>query len=194
MPIVDGYATLADIKARLDITTVDATRDTILEQVVEAASRQVDGWCSRPFASGDATRQVTADNSGMVILPDDLHVITEIAVDRDDDRVYETIWPIESVDLQPYPGPYQVIRPRSGFSFPCHRYAIQITGTWGYGETIPPSIREATLLQAARLYKRKDAPFGVAGSAEHGQLQTITSIDPDVKELLKPYMRHWMVV
>lgn len=194
MAIVDGYCTLADLKARLDITTVDAARDTVLEQVIEAASRQVDGWCGRPFASGEATRQLTADNSGMVIMPNDLHTISEIAVDRDDDRVYETIWPIESVDLQPYPGPYQVIRPRRGYNFPTHRYAIQITGVWGYGENTPAAIREATLLQAARLYKRKDAPFGVAGNAEHGQLQTISSVDPDVKELLKPYMRHWMVV
>ena len=116
MAIIDGYATLADLKARLDITSDD--KDAILEQVIEAASRQVDGWCGRPFASGEATRQLTADNSGMVIMPNDLHTISEIAVDRDDDRVYETIWPIESVDLQPYPGPYQVIRPRRGYNFP----------------------------------------------------------------------------
>lgn len=194
MAITNGYVALDELKARMDITTVDAARDAMLEQIIEAASRQIDGWCSRAFASGTATRYVTADNDEMIILPDDLHVLTEIATDRDDDRDYETVWPVDAVDLQPYVAPYQIIRPRRGYKFPTHRHAIQITGAWGFGAVTPAPIREACLLQSARLYKRKDAPFGVAGSNEHGQMQTITSIDPDVKQLIEPYKRHWMVI
>ena len=192
MAIVDGYTDLVSLKARLDITSTD--KDTILEQVIEAASRQIDGWCSRAFASGVGTRQVTADNPGMVILPEDVHTITEIATDRDDDLVYETIWPIEAVYLMPHKPPYQVLRARGTNSFPTHTHAVQVTGTWGFGAEIPAAIREACLIQASRLYKRKDAPFGVAGSAEHGQIETISRVDPDVRELIEPYKRHWMVV
>lgn len=192
--IVNGYATLADFKARMDIENATTAEDTMLEQIIEAASRQVDGWCGRSFYGGEGVRYVTADNSCLLILPEDLQSLTELTTDRDDDRDYETVWPIGAVDLQPYPGPYQVVRPRAGYSFPTHCQAIRIEGVWGYQGDVPAAIREACLLQASRLYKRKDAPFGVTGSAEHGQLQTITGIDPDVKELLKPYMRHWMVV
>lgn len=192
MAIENGYATLADLKARLDITSTN--EDAVLEQVIEAASRQIDGWCGRAFFSGEGTRYVTADNPNMVILPDDLHTLTELATDRDDDRVYETVWPVDAIDMQPFPGPYQILRPRRGYAFPCHRSAIRIEGVWGFAGDTPAAIREACLLQAARLYKRKDAPFGVAGNAEHGQLQTISRVDPDVKELIAPYMRNWMVI
>lgn len=186
------YATLTELKARLDITSTDD--DAVLESVLEAASRQVDGWCGRAFESGAATRVLTADTYDMVILPDDLHAMTAIAIDRDGDRVYETVWEVTDVDLQPYPGPYSVLRPVGGKAFPTHRYAVQVTGTWGFGTDVPAPVREATLLQATRLFKRKDAPFGVTGSAEHGQLQTISRVDPDVKELLAPYVRWNMVV
>jgi hypothetical protein len=48
-------------------------------------------------------------------------------------------------------------------------------------------VRQATLIQATRLFKRKDAPFGVIGSAEMGQLQVVPTIDPDIKLLLAGY-------
>ena len=186
------YATVEELAARLDIGGEE--QDAILAQVLEAASRQIDGWCSRSFASGASARQLTSDSGELLILPEDLHGLTSIAADWDGDRVYEDAWDVTDVDLQPYPGPYQVVRPRGRRSFPTHRYAIEITGDWGFGAEVPAAIREACLLQAARLYKRKDAPFGVTGSPEHGELQTISRVDPDVKELLAPYMRHWMVV
>lgn len=192
MAITNGYATLEELKARLDITGTED--DSVLEQVIEAASRQVDGWCGRAFASGTGVRHLTADAWNLLILPDDLHAMTAIAVDRDGDRSYDTVWELTDVDLQPYPGPYHVLRPRNGRVFPTHAYAVQITGDWGFGIDVPAPIREATLLQATRLYKRTDAPFGVTGSAEHGQLQTISRVDPDVKELLQPFVRVGMVV
>lgn len=186
------YATLEDLKARLDIT--GTSQDVDLEEVLEAASRYIDGLCGRVFFPGDEPRRLTADSHGLVILPDDLHEIASIAVDRDGDGVYETPWELTDVDLQPYPGPYQMLRTRGNKSFPTYRYGVQVTGTWGFGADVPAPVREATLLQAARLYKRKDAPFGVAGNAEHGQLQTISRVDPDVKALIEPFIRNAMVV
>lgn len=192
MAMVNPYASLADLKARLDITGTQD--DAVLEQLIEAASRQIDGWCGRVFTAGDSNRRLTADTYDMLILPEDLYEVTAIALDYDGDGVYERTWALTDVDMQPYPGPYQIVRPRNGYAFPTHPYAIQIQGLWGFGGDVPPTIREACLLQAARLYKRKDAPFGIAGSADHGQLQTISRIDPDVNELIKPYIRNMMVV
>jgi hypothetical protein len=54
----------------------------------------------------------------------------------------------------------------------------------------PSAIVEATAIQSARLYRRKDAPFGVIGSPEFGQTATIARVDPDVKMLTRRYMRH----
>jgi hypothetical protein len=40
-----------------------------------------------------------------------------------------------------------------------------------------------------RLFKRKDAPFGLAGSAQFGVLRQIAQEDPDVQNLLAGYSR-----
>jgi hypothetical protein len=45
-------------------------------------------------------------------------------------------------------------------------------------------IREATLIQALRLYKRKDSPEGVLGSAEWGTVR-VSRLDPDVAKLVE---------
>jgi hypothetical protein len=42
------------------------------------------------------------------------------------------------------------------------------------------------IMQAARLYKRRRSPEGVAGFAEFGVVR-VSRVDPDVAELLKPY-------
>ena len=65
---------------------------------------------------------------------------------------------------------------------------MEIIGSWGYASTAPHDIREACLIQASRLFKRKDAPFGVAGTPEAGQMM-LPALDPDVRALLRKYRR-----
>ena len=43
---------------------------------------------------------------------------------------------------------------------------------------------QATLLQAARLFRRKDAIFGVVGGGELGQAVQIAKLDPDIVLML----------
>lgn len=50
---------------------------------------------------------------------------------------------------------------------------------------VPKPVSIATKLQASRWYKRRDAPFGVAGSPELGsELRLLPKLDPDVEVLL----------
>jgi hypothetical protein len=190
MAITNGYATLQELKLRLDIT--DSGADTVLEDVVEAASRTIDGWCSRTFYAETATRYLTAEMIDALFLPSDLIAVTTLKTDEDGDRVYETTWDTSDYDLDPDGGPpYTAIYPtiNGSYLFPTHRRGIQIAGSWGYAATVPEAVREACLLQAARLFKRMDAPFGIAGSSDLGQLQAISAIDPDVKQLVMPYRK-----
>lgn len=192
MAIGNGYATLAELKSRLDIHMAD--HDVNLEQMIESASRQIDGWTARTFYPETATRVVTADSTTELVLDRDLITLTSIATDNDNDRVYETAWDAtdwETVDMPPHQSVY--VTPNGNHTFPVGRNRVQITGTWGYAVAVPDAIREATLLQAARLFKRKDAPFGIAGTADHGELQTISAVDSDVKELIRPYRRFGVV-
>jgi len=61
----------------------------------------------------------------------------------------------------------------------------------------PAPIVEAVQLQAARIYKRKDAPFGgVAGPSEMLEnVVVVSDLDSDVKKLVEPYKRKtWLAV
>jgi hypothetical protein len=51
-----------------------------------------------------------------------------------------------------------------------------------------PIVAEACLIQAARIFRRKDAIFGVTGSAEMGQQLVIPKLDPDVALMLDGFI------
>lgn len=197
MAITNGYATLAELKARLNIT--DTSEDTILEAVIEAASRSIDSETGRVFYAASETRYYTAEDY-TVLFVDDLLEVTSLKSDINADRVYETEWTTTDYDLEPYNArsatgekvPYTRVRlaPYSTRSFPTVRKGVEIVGSWGYCATgsHPKAINEACLLMAARLFKRKDAPFGVLANPEFGAIN-LPRLDPDVRLLIRPYVR-----
>lgn len=192
MAITNGYCTLDELKNRLDLAGNES--NAVLEQIVEAASRQIDGWCARSFYAETATRVVSASHAYEIVLDRDLISITSIATDDNGDRVFETAWSPtdwETMGDAPFAAIYTA--QNGARAFPFGRNRVQIAGVWGYAATVPSPIREATLLLAGRLWKRKDAPFGIAGSADHGELQTLPGMDPDVKQLIQPYRRFGLV-
>ena len=80
--------------------------------------------------------------------------------------------------------------PEGNYSFPVGiRKGVKIAGSWGYATLVPAQVREACLIQAARVFKRKDAPFGVTGIADLGELRMISKLDPDVEAMLAPLRR-----
>jgi hypothetical protein len=61
---------------------------------------------------------------------------------------------------------------------------VEIAGSWGFSSATPPVVNKACLIQGARVAKRRDAPFGVAGFGEFGHSLVIAKLDPDVRLLL----------
>lgn len=59
---------------------------------------------------------------------------------------------------------------------------------------IPSTIKNATLLQGSRFAARRNAPFGVAGSPDNGDVRLLAQADPDVKVMVRHYRRIWGVV
>lgn len=189
------YATVAELKSRSNIT--DATDDTVLASVLDAVSRQIDEHCSRRFYknSVDETRYYTAE-SPYLLFVDDLVSVTTLYTDGDGDRTYESTWDTDDYDLEPVNAsltskPYTTIEvaPRGLYTFPVDiRRGVKVVGVFGW-PSVPNPIKEACLLQSERLFLRKNAPFGVVGNAEMGQMQVIPQLDPDVKMLLKPFVK-----
>ena len=63
-----------------------------------------------------------------------------------------------------------------------------MVGKFGW-PVLPDVVREATLIQAVRIFKRKDSPFGVAGPNAFGSLVMIDKLDPDVVQLISGVKR-----
>ncbi len=197
MAITNGYTTLATLKARLGIA--DIADDATLEAVITAVSRWIDRYCGRRFytTASDEIRYYTAAQSDQ-LLTDDIVSVTGLVTDEDGDRVYETTWAATDYDLEPANAaldgePYTAIRttPNGSHSFPVDvARGVRITGKFGFAST-PAPVEEACLIQCSRIYRRKDAPFGVTGSPELGQATVIMRLDWDVRYLLDTYRRLW---
>ena len=199
MAITNGYCTLAELRARLQFADTDTEDDAILESIVTAVSRMIDNYTGRRFytTSNDETRYYTSEHPDVLYCPDDIVSITTLQTDEDGDRTYETTWTTADYDLEPYNAsldgqPYTRVRVNKSTgsrAFPTQAKAIQITGKFGWGASVPVVVKEACLLQCERLYKRKDAPFGVLGAGGMGQATVIPQLDPDVALLLSQYVR-----
>lgn len=200
MAILNGYTDLATVKSRCGITVTDTADDAILEAVITAVSRMIDNYCDRRFYSSDAdeVRYFTATDTDELWCGDLLSV-TSLVTDDDGDRVYETTWAATDYELEPYNAaadgePYYLIRvaPNGNYAFPVGvAKGVQITGKFGYCAlaNVPAPVAEACIIQTQRLFRRKDAPFGITGAAEFGTVTMIARLDPDVRMLLEPYRR-----
>ena len=191
--VTNGYCTLEELKEGLDIEI--SKQDSILSRAINAASRQIDNYCQRVFYQTEEQVRYFSTEYYDLLTIDDLTSITELATDVNGLRTYDTIWLPTDYELGPRNAgatgfPYTILTrtPLGLQSFPRIADSIRITGTWGWPE-VPDDIRQVCLILAYRLYKRKDAPFGVMGSTELGQYQAINKIDPDAVQILDRYRR-----
>lgn len=187
------YATLAALKERLNITKTD--RNTTLQAALTTASRQVDHWSGRRpngfSLDSEATARTFRPNSRVIrdldgerFLIDDAGSLTGLVVETGNDPSWSAVTDYETgpdnalADGEPISW---LMRP---FGYWCvsPTVRVRVTAHWGW-PAVPDAIAEATLLQASRLYRRKDSPEGVLGSAEWGAIR-VSRLDPDVAELV----------
>lgn len=175
---------------------IDPMDNLVIESIVEAVSRWIEAYTGRRFYrnSEDESRYYTATHS-FSLETDDIGSLTTLATDDDGDRTYETTWAATDYDLMPYnatvsgqPYTWLDVTPSGNYAFPTTARGVKLTGKFGYAASTPAPIKEACLLMTERLFRRRDAIFGVLGSAETGMI-TITQADSDVKMLLLPYVR-----
>jgi hypothetical protein len=193
MPVATVYASLEEIKSRLPHTS--SANDADLLDCLLSASREVDGLTGRSFGQTASESRTATAEWGDWLPVDDLVSASAVVTDEDGDRTYEITWAATDYDLEPenasvYGTPYTALRvaPSGTRSFPTGRRGVRITGVWGW-PAVPEDVREATLVLAIRLYKRKDAPYGIAGTTELGQAVYVPRDDPDIRGLIAPYRR-----
>lgn len=87
--------------------------------------------------------------------------------------------------------PYTKLIFDSGVYPPLYEESVEVKALWGWTDP-PNTIVHANLIQAARFLKRRDAPFGVAGSPEMGnELRLLAKLDPDVALMVAAFKRNW---
>ena len=201
MPITNGYATLADVKAALRIATADTLDDALLELCVESASRDIDGACDRVFYKTTGATRIYIPTDSFTVDTDDIVSVTTLKTSSGG-VTFDITWTANDYQLEPLNGvagglvqPYTRIRAIGDYLFPVwepsninsQEATVQVVGTFGWN-TVPTAIKQATILLAMRLFKRYDSPLGVAGFSDLGAVR-VGRIDPDVDRLIMPFKR-----
>ncbi len=194
------YITAAELKAARDLSGYTFA-DADIDRAILAASRTIDQACRRRFwLDPDATsvRYYTPERSDRLEV-DDLVAVTSVATDLNGDGTYEYTM-VATTDYRSYPAnaaadgwPYTafVQNRLSGRYFPCGEQSVKVTGQFGWA-AVPGPVAQATLILAARYLSRtRDATYGIVsvGGAGEGTAMRISRTDPDVFELLRPYLK-----
>ena len=208
MAITNGYCTLDELKGYLDQggqVTLGSGNDTEMEAAVTAASRMIDGHCNRRFYDdGEVSARVYAAEHPAIVKVDDFSTTTGlvVATDTTADGTFDRTWAAADYQVEPLNGvvegiagwPYWRIRSIDTETFPVARQArVQVTARWGWA-TVPAAIKQACLIQAAYIWRRKDAITGILGATDFGSVTVRAGLDRDAELLLAPYRRGDIVV
>lgn len=186
------YATVTELA---DYVHADEVADgTELGLAVTAASRAVDRFTRRQFGQTTTAEERfytpywSARRGAWLVLTDDMAVApTEVATSSDG----TTFTVVTSPVLLPRNAAAKQ-RPWTMLQLPDSITEIavdgvRVTGQFGW-TAVPDTVKQATLLQASRVFTRRDAPFGIAGSPDQGsEMRLLAKLDPDVQVMLADY-------
>jgi len=203
MAITNGYATLVGIKAYLSIS--DTTDDTLLETLVESASRSIDKIANRRFyADTSATVRLYRAYSDVFVYTDDISSTTGLIVKVDEagngtyskTLTLNTNFIMDPLTADALGRPFtQLTMVSNTESWPIFpgltqnglRPGVQVTAKFGW-PSVPSDVNVACLILTADLYKRKDAPGGVLGLGDLGVIR-MSPVGRDVSQMVRAYQK-----
>lgn len=184
------YASLPQVKSQLSKDTED-DRDDLIEVAIRAASRKIDRLCGRRFypdlivsaRTFPVAGRTFAAPYGTGLYVDDISSLNGLAIAGGSYGNFSS--PLTTYYTGPdnalvYGRPITYLAGDAGFYSSVN--SVQVTARWGW-PTIPDEVEAATILLAARLYRRKDSPQGVISSADWGSVR-VSRVDPDVENLV----------
>ena len=177
--LTNAYATLAEYKAydtvRGGTSKADVNDDAVIEDLLEQASRYLDGATGRRFWKNtvDETRYYSPTDSSRLYIDDLAEAPTTIKSDYGHDRTYSQTLSSSDYDLEPenaalkgMPYTYLELAPFSGEYFATTRKGVQITGKFGF-PSVPDDVKEACLGITQNVYR------GRSGQSSPGDM-TVT--------------------
>jgi len=194
------YATLINVKTRLQIKTIDVADDNFLSLLITRASAIIDSYTDNHFVKVTATRKfnVPYRNPRRLLLDDWLLVCTSVT-NGTGDVIPAAEYITEDYNNPPY---YAVVMKASSSYFfqpdstTNYEKVISIVGDWGWSATCPVDIAEACERLVVASYKSRDG-VNMTGSTvitPAGVLQTPLTLTRDVIELIQPYQKTMLSV
>jgi len=208
-----SYATVAELKVRIQIESVlSAAVTTTYEEILEAISRKIDGFCRRPMGflapAVAELRYIGCDGGATIEIPECVEITTVSVKNIYTDTTYvdwttPTSSNLRDGDWFAYAGskgnplfgrtPYRFLQvdPNGDYSYFTKSEGlptVKLLFRPGYATTTPPTIQEACLAQAAILIKRYESSMD--SSLANFDLGVIsmkirqTALTRDVRELL----------
>lgn len=172
------------VELRVQPGMEQATQDTVLQALLDAATEAINNHCYRPdgFVAGSASARPFPGSGGVVQWIDEAAAVTLVEVKQSPSDTVYTAWASSdwipftgderepNFNLTPYTG-IMIAAPSSKAWFTSGRYqgpfwshspvlrprsvpTVRITAQWGYALTVPAAIKQACIIQAARWYKR----------------------------------------
>jgi hypothetical protein len=203
MAIVNGYATLTQIKNYMSIS--DNTDNDLLEDLVESASRSIDRIANRRFyLDATASARLYRAYSNIFVYVDDIGTTSNlvVAVDENGNGTYSktltlnTDYILDPLTSQSLNRPFTQLTMVSntetwpifpGLTSNGLRPGVQVTARWGW-PSVPDDLNMACLILTADLYKRKDAPGGILGLGDLGVVR-MSPIGRDVTAMVRAYKK-----
>lgn len=191
--MANEYTTVAALKSQLNLATADTTSDALLTQALAAASRSIDRSTGRRFWLDPSAVQrtyrlggrVLCDTDGEHLIVDDIGSTTGLVVETGTNGSWTALTDYETspenavVDGRPITS---LLRSTNTWGT-TSTARVRVTARFGW-PAVPDEVVQATQIQALRLYRRKDSPEGVMGSAEWGVVR-LSRVDPDVYALIQ---------
>lgn len=190
------YATLADLKALLSIPTAKTDDDDELSAKLTAASRRIDSDCNarlRQFTLdvGATSRVYKPTHPELLQIRDissDVGLVVEVGSGSSWSALASTQYEVLPENCVADGTPIETLRRLNGrWPTGATSTRVRVTGTHGW-PAVPEDIKAATLLLAARIYRRKGSIEGAAGFGELG-LVRVSRYDPDYDALIYDYVR-----
>lgn len=205
MAVTNGYCTVAELREQFGDSGSKLSL-ALLERAINVTSRAIDKLCGYPdrkfWLDATVETRVYRPDDPEVAWVDDIGTTTGLVIKTDTtgDGTYATTWDAADYQLEPlnadaadtaYAWWRIVAIDDKTFPVAPLRPTLQVTAKFGWS-AVPDDVNEACILKAASLFKRKDSPDGVANFGDFGPVRISRRMDPDVFELLWPFMRQYV--
>jgi hypothetical protein len=195
------YATLTNIKTRLQITSTAAGDDAFISSCITRASAIIDQYTDNHFTknTGQTRKYDIPTRNPRRLLLDDWLISCTSVTNGNGVVIPSTEYILEDYNNPPY---YAIVLKRTTayFFMPDNtmneKKVIAVLGDWGWWTVQPDDITEACERLTVQIYKSRRGENMTASTVitPAGVLQTPRAMSKDIQDLLDPYRKSVLTV